>query len=495
MAVTNGTNISVVKTFYNDSQMTDMNSLANAMLSKPAELSPIITHLAGRDDKRFPLSFLTEGVGNVKSIDRLEYEYRVATHKLRTRPLSLTVVDNSGVVATNIGQGGATFVLTFPDQYFVFPYVLVSQSGIQVRIMKEPEMASSGTDWEYTCQIVNPDPAAVLVAADAAAGALWGQLYAPVGTDFSRGNASNWQAPGLVRNKLTTVRKSYHMSGNAKEFVAEFSLPTKGGSTTKLWMDYEEYLHMLDFKEECENYYWYGEKTYDKNGMTFMKDENGQPVIIGPGLLQQIVNKDTYSAMTECKLKNIIGDLFYGMTDATQKQVTLYTGTGGAREFDNALKNHFSGNTWKLADQSKFITGSGRSLGLTGYFNSYEHVDGHMVNVVKLPLFDHGAVAQARAKHPDTGYSLESYRMVFVDQSNYDGQNNLQMISKKGRESMRWCVAGSVVPRGFDSTSSRASDVDGASVHMLKTAGIALKRFDTSIDITCTATTASASVC
>ena len=60
-----GKNISVVKTFYNDSQMTDMNSLANALMSKPTELSPIITHLAGKDDKRFPLSFLTEGVGNL----------------------------------------------------------------------------------------------------------------------------------------------------------------------------------------------------------------------------------------------------------------------------------------------------------------------------------------------------------------------------------------------------------------------------------------------
>ena len=276
------------------------------------------------------------------------------------------------------------------------------------------------------------------------------------------------------------------MSGNAKDYVAEFSLPTKGGSTTKLWMDYEEYQHMLDFKEECEMYYWYGQKTYDANGHTYMKDENGQPVIVGPGLLEQIVNSDTYSTMTETKLKNIIGDLFYGMTDANQKQVTLYTGTGGAREFDEALKSHFSSATWKLADNSKFITGTGRSLGLTGYFNSYEHVDGHSVNVVKLPLFDHGPVAQASDKHATTGYSLESYRMVFVDQSNYDGQNNLQMISKKGREMMRWCVAGSVVPKGFDAGSSRASDVDGASVHMLKTAGIVLRRFDTSLDITCT---------
>jgi hypothetical protein len=483
MAV-NGTNISVQKTFYNDSQMTDMNSLSNALLSKPTELSPIITHLAGKDDKRFPLSFLTEGVGNTKSIDRLEYEYRVATHRLRTRPVAVTMTNTA-----NVGLGGASFELIFPDKHFVFPYVLVSQSGTQARIMKEPVQASGGTAWTYTLQLVNPSATATMSAADVTQGALFAQMYAPVGVDFSRGNASNWETPGKVRNKLTTVRKSYHMSGNAKDFVAEFSLPTKGGSTTKLWMDYEEYLHMLDFKEECEMYYWYGQKTYDSNGQTYMKDENGQPVIVGPGLLEQIVNTDTYSTMTETKLKNIIGDLFYGMTDAATKQVTLYTGTGGAREFDEALKNHFSGaaGSWKVGGENRFITGSGRSLGLTGYFTSYEHVDGHTINVVKLPLFDHGAVAQARAKHPTTGYSLESYRMVFVDQSNYDGQNNLQMISKKGREAMRWCVAGSVVPRGFDSTSSRASDVDGASVHMLKTAGIALKRFDTSLDITCVA--------
>ena len=478
----NGTNISVQKTFYNDTQMTDMNSLANALLSKPAELSPIITHLSGKDDKRFPLSFLTEGVGNVKSIDRLEYEYRVATQRLRTRPVA-----SAPATTNNLGIGGSSFEVSFPDKFFVFPYVLISQSGVQARIMKEPE--NRGGEYVYTLQLVNPSTTATMPGADVAAGALFAQMYAPVGVDFSRGNASNWETPGLVRNKLTTVRKSYHMSGNAKDYVAEFSLPTKGGSTTKLWMDYEEYLHMLDFKEECEMYYWYGQKSYDANGQTHMKDENGQPVIIGPGLLEQIVNKDTYSTMTETKLKNIIGDLFYGMTDASAKQVTLYTGTGGAREFDEALKNHFAGSAvaFKTGGENRFITGSGRNLGLTGYFKSYEHVDGHTVNVVKLPLFDHGAVAQARAKHPTTGYSLESYRMCFVDQSNYDGQNNLQMISKKGREMMRWCVAGSVVPRGFDSSSARASDVDGASVHMLKTAGIALKRFDTSLDITCTA--------
>lgn len=468
----------VLKTYYNDAQMTDTNSLVNALMERPAELSPIITHLAGREEKKFPLSFLTEGVGNTRSIDRYEYEYRVKTHEINVRPVV------SAAPAAVVGAGGAPFTLTFPDKWFIFPYTLVSQSGVLARIMSEP--VADGSGWKYTLKLVSPDAGSVSVA-DASPGALWGMLYANVGIDFSRGNASNWTAPGLVRSKIGTIRKSYHFSGNAKDYVAQFELPLKEGSKTKLWMDYEEYRHMIKFKEECEMYYWYGQKTHDANGVSTMLDENGQPVISGPGLLEQIINKDTYSTLTQSKIEEVIGDLFYGMTDATDKQVTLYTGIGGAREFDRALKSYYSGNPYLQTTQPTFITGSGRNLGITGYFTSYDHVDGHRVNVVKSPLFDHGPVAQASKKHPVSGLPLESYRMVFVDQSTYDGENNLQMVNKKGREMMRWCVAGSVVPKGFTGNDTRASDIDGASVHMLKTAGILLRRFDTSLDLQCTA--------
>lgn len=469
----------VLKTYYNDQQMTDTNSLVNALMEKPEELSPIITHLAGREEKKFPLSFLTEGVGNTKSIDRFEYEYRVKTHEVNVRP-----VVTYGGPETNVGVGGSIFRVVFPDKWFIFPYTLVSQSGVLARIMEQPKPVSGG--YEYTLKLVSPDQASMPVA-DVAAGALFGMLYANVGIDFSRGNASNWAAPGLVRSKIGTVRKSYHMAGNAKDYVAQFELPLREGSTTKLWMDYEEYRHMLRFKEECEMYYWYGQKTYASNGQNEMLDENGQPVISGPGLFEQIINKDTYSTLTQSKIENTIGDLFYGMTDATDKQVTLYTGIGGAREFDKALRNYYSGSNYLQTTESKFITGTGRNLGITGYFTSYDHIDGHRVNVVKVPLFDHGPVAQASQKHPETGLPLESYRMTFVDQSSYDGENNLQMINKKGREMLRWAVAGSVVPKGFAESDTRASDIDGASVHMLKTAGILLRRFDTSLDLQCVA--------
>lgn len=151
----------VLKTYYNDAQMTDTNSLVNALMERPEEISPIITHLAGREEKKFPLSFLTEGVGNTRSIDRYEYEYRVKTHEINVRP----VITSSGV-----GTGGSIFTVTFPDKWFVFPYTLVSQSGVLARIMSEP--TSDGSGWKYSLKLVSPDQSAV-PAADVAAGALW----------------------------------------------------------------------------------------------------------------------------------------------------------------------------------------------------------------------------------------------------------------------------------------------------------------------------------
>lgn len=463
----------VKKTYYNDDQMTDSNNLSNALLTSPEKISPMITHLGGREDKKFPLTFLTEGLGNTKSIERLEYEYDVNYHFRKTRPLAAEASNEA------VGANGQPFVLTFPDKWFIKDYILVSASGVQARIMSEP--TPNGNNWDYTMQLVAPTGS--MPSSDLTAGSLFAQMYAPVGVDFSRGNASNWQAPARVRHKLTTIRKSYQFSGNAKDYVVEFDLPVKGGQTSRFWMDYEEWQHFLQWKEECEMYYWYGQQSYGDNGVVQMKDENGQPVQIGPGLFDQIINKDTYSVLTENKLSDVVGDIFFGMTDAQNMNVTLYTGTGGAREFDRAMKDKLGTLGFTVFSDGRFIQGNGSELTLTGYFKRYEHVDGHTINVVKVPLFDHGAVAQASQRHPVTGLPLESYRMCFVDQSRYDGQPNVQMINKKGREMVKWAVAGSVVPRGMGDSALRASDIDGASVHFLKTAGICLKRFDTSIDI------------
>ncbi len=470
----------VSKQRYSDAQMTDQNSLSSALLQHPAKISRALTFLGGREDKRFPLTMLTEGVGNTESIDKYEYEYNVMDRIDRTRPVAETPNNTS-----NVGQGNSRFTLKFPDKWFIKDYVIIGPSGVQCRIMEEPRPV--GSDYEYTLQIANSNASEAVPASDLQAGAQWGQLFAPVGTDFSRGNAHNFSTPAKIRHKITKVRKSYQMSGSAKDYVMDIEFPTENGTTNR-WMPFEMWQFMLKWKMEMEMLYWYGEQSYDENGNTRVRDENDQPVNIGPGLFQQIVNKDTYSRLTEDKLRNVIGDLFYGMTDAQDRQVTLYTGTGGMREFDRAMKDYVGSTNFQILDQNKFITGSGRDLTLTGYFTTYQHVDGHTVNVVKQPLFDHGPVADTRPKHPETGYSLESYRMCFVDQSNYEGEPNLKMINKQGEEMKEWVVPGSTIPDGYaQNTPLRATDIDGASVHYLKTSGVLLRRFDTSLDLQCIA--------
>jgi hypothetical protein len=76
--------------------------------------------------------------------------------------------------------------------------------------------------------------------------------------------------------------------------------------------------------------------------------------------------------------------------------------------------------------------------------------------------------------------------MIFLDMSSYDGEPNVQMITQKGREMLRWAVAGATIPKGFDGNALRASDIDGASVHFMKASGINIRRATNCLHAECT---------
>ena len=96
MAADNAKKLRLYEDIFNAEGMTDENSLANALMTQPDVLSPVITHLAGKEDKRFPLSFLTEGVGAVNYINDIEYDYPVMGRLNKTVRAS-SLVSGSGV--------------------------------------------------------------------------------------------------------------------------------------------------------------------------------------------------------------------------------------------------------------------------------------------------------------------------------------------------------------------------------------------------------------
>jgi hypothetical protein len=102
--------------------------------------------------------------------------------------------------------------------------------------------------------------------------------------------------------------------------------------------------------------------------------------------------------------------------------------------------------------------------------------------------------------HPETGWPLESYRGVFIDDSDYDGQPNIQHVAQKGRSFLHGVIAGlTPAPRSIqlmtgsfsiDNESSAAllaSDMDESSYTRFKSAGIQILRANTCFDLQCIA--------
>jgi hypothetical protein len=474
MAADNLKKLRLYQDTFNAEGMTDENSLANALLTEPDKLSPVLTHLAGQEDKRFPLSFLTEGMNNVKYINDIEYDYPVMG-RLNKSVMAVSLDAGTGV-------SHSRFKVTFAERWFVKQYIIESPSGIQARVMEDPIEVQSG--WQYTLQLVTSDSSEAVASSDIA-GKQFVQLFAPTAFSGSRGNESNWVAPSKMRNQISLIRKSYRYEGNMPDRVVNVELNV-GGRTTKLWYDFEEYQHMLRWKEETEYSLWYSKYNRDTDGVIHLKDDNGKPIPLGSGVLEQIPNVDTYSELTAVKLKNVVRDALYGASDAAQMNIVLFTGLGGLEEFDKAMKDEVSSGSYiKNTDPASFITGSGANLQLGGFFTSYKHIDGHTITVRHLPLFDHGARALNADKHPVTGLPMESYRMIFLDMSTYDGEQNVTMVTRKGRELVRWAVAGASVPPGFAGNALRANDVDGASVHFMKESGISIRRATNCLHLEC----------
>jgi len=403
-------------------------------------------------------------MGATKYINDVEYDYPVMGRMNK----ALECLAQSGT-----GANHTRVKLTFNERWFVRQYIIEAPDGTQLRIMDDPVPVANG--YEYSCQRVASDGAA-LSAGFVRKNKVFVQLYAPAAMSGSRGNASHWVAPYKMRNHISLIRKSYAYEGNMPDRVVNFEFNV-GGRSTNLWYDFEEYQHMLRWKEETEYALWYSQYNRDANGLIHLKDDNGKPITLGSGVFEQIPNVDTYSELTTAKIKSVVRDALYGATDAQQMNIVLFTGIGGMEEFDNAMKSEISSGTYiKNTDPASFISGSGSNLQLGGYFTSYQHIDGHTITVRHLPLFDHGAKAMNSDRHPVTGLPLESYRMCFLDMSTYDGEANVQYISRKGRELIRFAVAGATVPPGFGGNALRATDVDGSSVHFMKECGVAIRR-------------------
>jgi hypothetical protein len=463
---------------------TNENSLVRAMQDRPDTLVPAVTMLMGAWHTQFPLSFMTEGQGFLKkeAINHIEYDYpvmgkRVTTSRIKASPYT---------AGNKPGVGHSDIKVTFDTHLFKKKALVMTPDNTLLQVRDEG-LSVPGGGVQLSFRLVDPNPASFLALDQLTPGTVWGLTGgSPVSNSRSFGTQSTTQYPGKRKNQISILRKSYEMAGNITNRVVEFQFYTEGGKMSRYWVDFEEYQHMLAWKEECETHLWVSEYNRDNLGVIPLTDpDTGLPVPMGAGMFQQIRSNTTYSVFTETLLRTILGDVFRGAPDTGMMDVVLYTGTGGFDSFDLGMKDS---TLFSLIAESgigsNFVKSKAGGLNLGGYFRSYEHVEGHTITLKKLPMLDHGGYADRSARHPVTGRPLSSYEMYFVDQSTYDGIPNLRMVHQEGRLEIRGLHQGMTLLKGSNFGDYKgngryvnlATPQDATSIHFMSTKGICMLR-------------------
>lgn len=498
-----GFKFQVQETIFDPKSMLDEQNFYNQRQGAPSELSRKLTYILGSYNNDYPISMMTEGgVGfglsnTTVELDDVQYTYPVMGRDDKASVVSTTIYGSSD----KPGLGNQPFYLYFSDNWIKRYYVIQSEQGVQAYVAKDAEPEGDGT-YKYTCYL---DPA---LATDycpytqTQPGVKWIDMFTQVAESESRTTESKMVSPGLFKNQMGFMRAGMSWSGNAANKMMKISVQTDKGETS-VWMDYAMWQFEKRWLNECEHMYWYNRYNRQVNGTVALKDLlTGKVVPRGSGILEQIQNRSTYAGtMDYASFTNKVGDALFGQSDTSNYSITLNTGTGGMRVFHQMLMAQGAtiltsfGGAGGIGD--KFVTGTGYNLALGGYFDTMYHIDGYVIKVKKNPIFDRGRVAMASPLHPDSGLPLESYRMVFIDDADYDGQPNITHVAQTGRSFLHGIVPGlTPLPKslqlmgGFNLSNKEAAmalstDKDESGYTRFKSAGICIKRANKCFDLQC----------
>lgn len=468
------------------SGLVDENMLANALATRPHQVSTVLSYIFGRYENN-TLDFLTSGMGKTMTIENRQYEWPVAIEHDKAIRIKDAKWKNAAITSNMTpGIDGTPIQIWVAEKWFGVGAILAfDDRNFQARVMAEPYQ--DGTDFVYTLQVIGGsnryiDPAYLAT----------GSYVSREGSAYEEysdeADIVNYQTPFMLRNHLTTMRLKYDITGSAHSsvMVIAFKDPNSG-QESYLWSNYQEWRALRQWYETVDRYLVYSQFNAEADGTTALKGTNGRPVYTGAGLLEQIspANRKYYTELTADLLEDFLFDLSYNILGMGERKFVALTGEMGMKEFDRVLREKASGYT--LVD-SVFVTGSGQNLTLGGQFTTYKMLNGIELTLKHFPLYDN--TTYNRKLHPVTKKPLESYRMTFLDIGMRDGEANLVKVVRKDRSMVMWHVAGSVAPGSGHAKSAnvlRSNGKDGYTVFFLTEEGIMLKDPTTSGELICDA--------
>ena len=430
-------------TSYDSRTYTDENLLYKNKIIDTVRLSRSLTWLYGMNSQKFPLLMSTEGQGAYKSVKPKKLnDTQYVWSTIGRMKYTSTVVGLVNTSDTAPGLNYAPIKVYMRDNWFPAYYGAFSPDGdYQVRVQGEP-IRIGADKWEYTFAPMFSSPDSYIPVANFLEGRTWAMTATSIAASKSDGTRSNTMAPGEWTNQFGFHRFSKQIAGNVANKVVNLELALDGGGKTNMWMPFEMKLWEIERRELTEQDLWYSEYNRDAYGQIHLKDdETGEPIPKGAGIKQIIKtfgNYDTYgSTLTISKFENIINRIMSNRVDDTPMEIVLYTGAGGKRMFHEALMNDASAKLFYQRVGDLTVNGKNGYMQYGNYFDQYKTIDGKVISVTEVNLFNHGVLADLDRKEGRmlNGFPWQSYNMVFLDHSlNTDGERNIQLVCEEGRE-------------------------------------------------------------
>ena len=464
---------------YEDRGYSNEESIAYLQLQKPVEINAFLTYNYGMDDDRFPLSFMTEGQGTSGTVDIATVQWTWST---MGRMKFTDFVTYFNTANTKPGLGGSEFEVHYSTHWFIEQYGLIAPDGkTQVRVQKD--LGESAYGFGYILKLTSPNPNAFVDPEMLAKGKYWSMSAPTVSESYSKGNRSNSMGPGKMTSQLEFQRYSKEIAGNLANVITEYEFKTKGGGTSKLWINEEMRQFHLNMRVMNEERLWMAEYNRNANGEVLLKDrDNGKPIPHTSGMLEicRESNYDTYGEYLPInKIKRTVGDVVDRDTDTGTMDIVLMGGKGFLEDFDESMKMDAKENGFLTPLGDKEIQGMGGNLEYGAYFRKYKTVDGHTITAKHCSFFDKGTIAEAAKQngmiHPRSGLPITSHQACFIDFSSYEGHRNVRMVRQKGQIYKAKVIEGMTdIPAcwGLPNTNHAATEVDMARYEVKSSLGL-----------------------
>jgi hypothetical protein len=394
---------------------------------------------------------------------------------------------------TKPGLGGTPFEAYFEDDWFVkYATITTPDKKHTLRIQGNHEKIATNK-YKVRMIILTGDNTEYVGLENFENSKAWVAGAPLVAMSKSDGTTSNSMAPGKWTNQFGLYRFGKQITGNVANKVVNIEFDLDNGTKTNLWMPFEMKLFELDRRLMLEERLWNSKYNRDAYGNVMNKDEEtGEPLPEGAGIkdiLYTTGQYDTYGTLTIAKLDSIVNRLVANRVDTTTPlELVLFTGAGGSRMLNEAIKTDAMGKGfYEKLGMEEITSGKDGYLSYGKYFNQYKTVDGHIITVKRASIFDNGTYAEMDRANGNMykGFTNGSYDMFLLDLSKNDnGERNVELVAEKGREVMTGVYKGLTnLPESWGAIGNDkllSSKKDEASYEVLVSQGINMRNYTTS---------------